>query len=143
MRFRGYFHFDGSPFIDILVITPRAKRKIAFLIDTGSPVSIISEIDLRKLSYRKEDLKPFENAMLGVGGGTAEPYIIENVSLAFPGEGKLYRLKIKHLLTMIYTQMDIQMKKQIPSIIGRDILLKHKLMLDKKHNEVYLEKDSR
>jgi len=140
MIFRGYFHFDGSPYIDVFVITPKSKRKIAFLIDTGSPVSIISEIDLRKLSYKKEDLKPFENAMLGVGGGTAEPYFIENISLAFPGRNKLYKLKIKHLLTMIYTQMDIQMKKQIPSILGRDILLKHRLILDKKHNEIFLEK---
>jgi len=140
MIFKGYFHFDGSPFIDILVMTPKSRRKIAFLIDTGSPVSIISEIDLRKLSYRKDDLKPFKNAMIGVGGGTADPYIIESVSLAFLGKRKLHYIKIKHLLTMIYTQMDIQMKKQIPSILGRDILLKHKLILDKENNEIYLEK---
>ena len=125
--------------MDILV---RAKdigtaRKISFLIDTGTPKTILSERDAHKLGVNFNRLEKTPSAMLGIGG-FAETYHLNDVTLVFLSEEGRFEVHLRELLLVREPELTEEIKNQIPSILGRDLLSKYTLLLDPHKNLVLI-----
>jgi len=117
--------------VDILV---RAKetgqaRKVSFLIDTGTPKTILSERDAQKLGVNFNRLEKTSSAMLGIGG-FAETYHLKEVTLVFLSEKGKHEEYLREMLLVREPELSEEIKNQIPSILGRDLLSKFTLLLN-------------
>ncbi|TET17331.1 MAG: hypothetical protein E3J78_07685 [Candidatus Cloacimonadota bacterium] len=141
MTVEGYIHQDGTPFIDVLLEIPnfRIRRKVSFLIDTGSPVTILSERDARKLKLNFKKMKIADDAIMGLGG-FAETYVLQDVRLHFISNGHMIDLSLHNLFVSKAVTQDEDIINQIPSLLGRDVLRNFMLLFDEKKGTVSLQK---
>nr|TES93153.1 MAG: hypothetical protein E3J87_02925 [Candidatus Cloacimonadota bacterium] len=141
MIIKGYFHRDKTPFVDVLLEIPlyNIKRKVPFLIDTGSPITILSERDARKLKINYNRLKSGNGNIMGLGG-FAETYILKKVILHFFTKAKMTDVSLKELLIYRNVNKDENIINQIPSLLGRDVLREFTLIFDEKNNIISLKK---
>ena len=141
MIINGYLHTDKAPFVDVLLDIPSfgIKRKVSFLIDTGSPITILSEKDARKLKIDFKNVKPAEGNIMGLGGFT-RAYVLKKVSFYFFSKKKIFRLPMKEIFTYKNLTKDEEIINQIPSLLGRDVLKSFQLTLDESKAKVSLKK---
>ncbi len=141
MIISGYFHQDNTPFVDILLEIPdlNIKRKVSFLIDTGSPITILSERDARKLKIDYSKLKPANGSIMGLGG-FAETYILKNVILHFFTRTRMTDITLKKLLAYKNDSNDKDIINQIPSLLGRDVLREFTLIYNEKNGTISLKR---
>lgn len=139
MTIRGYLHRDKSPYLDVLVsLRKRAtKRKIAFLIDTGSPKTIISERDALKLGLDFTRMRELNEQLLGLGG-FSETYRVANVTLLFASENGGHTEQLKEVIVHREQELPDEIKKQIPSLLGRDLIGRFVLVLDEGQEMVFM-----
>ena len=104
-------------------------RKISFLIDTGTPKTILSERDAHKLGVDFEHLEKTSASMLGIGG-FAETFHLNEVTLIFLSEEGKYEEHLSELLLVREPDLTEEIKNQIPSILGRDLLSKFTLLIN-------------
>ena len=141
MIISGYFHQDNTPFVDILLEIPdlNIKRKVSFLIDTGSPITILSERDARKLKIDYNKLKPTNGSIMGLGG-FAETYILKKVILHFFTRTRIIDITLKKLLAYKNVSDDKDIINQIPSLLGRDALREFTLIYNEKNGTISLKR---
>lgn len=139
MKIRGYFNSDGSPFLDIIVLRRNGGhiRRIAFLIDTGTPRTVISERDVAKLGIDFAQMEKMNADMLGIGGFT-QIYKLNDLTFSFITEGGEHQQDIDEVLVNKHDQLPEKYKKQIPSLLGRDVMGAYALVLDGRKDLVLL-----
>jgi hypothetical protein len=139
MKIEGYLHRDKSPYLDVLVSLQKSevKRKISFLIDTGSPRTIVSERDALKLGLKFRRLERLDEELLGLGG-FSETFRLEDVTLLFAsGKGGHSEL-LPEVIVHRESSLPEEIKKQIPSLLGRDMIGRFVLVLDEGQDMVYM-----
>lgn len=140
MTVEGYTQRDGTPYIDILLEIPalKIKRKVSFLIDTGSPVTILSERDARKLKLDYNKLSSANGNILGLGG-FSETYVLKKVILHFFARKKSLNVPLDDLYVSKNIVTEEEIINQIPSLLGRDALGGLTFIYNEKRKRVLLE----
>lgn len=139
MKIEGYLHRDKSPYLDVLVTLDKdgVKRKISFLIDTGSPRTILSERDALKLGLDFERLNRLDEELLGLGG-FSETFSLSDVTLLFASGGGGHSERLTQVIVHRESELPEEIKKQIPSLLGRDMIGRFVLVLDEGQEMVYM-----
>ena len=148
MRIRGFLnrgYEPPAPFIKVLLISKKLHiRKFLDLhIDTGASSTIILDKDAKYLGL---DIKSLKRAKKNIGGigGLIDTYLIEDAILIFkteegiPHEEKLTLLVGIHKLDKL-TEEERILITRLPSLLGRNILRKFRLIYDERLNEVFME----
>lgn len=149
MRIPGYFNIrfrPPAPFIRITVLSKSLKirRPLHFHIDTGASVTILLDKDTKFLGIDVGKLKRAERPLGGLGG-TIDTYMIDDASLflmAEEGEVVEERLRVyvgKHEMRRLSPE-EKAMITRMPSLLGRDMIHRFRLVCDKDRNEIYLER---
>jgi hypothetical protein len=139
VRIEGYLHRDRSPYLDVMVSLKKGalKRKISFLIDTGSPRTIISERDALKLGLDFDRLERLREELLGLGG-FSETFKVRNVRLFFASENGGHSERLTEVIVHRESDLPEDIKKQIPSLLGRDMIGRFVLVLDEGQEVVFM-----
>jgi hypothetical protein len=139
MKIEGYLHRDKSPYLDVLVTLadPDLKRKISFLIDTGSPRTILSERDALKLGLDFQQLDRLDEELLGLGG-FSETFSLSDVTLLFASGRGGHSERLTQVIVHRESELPEEIKKQIPSLLGRDMIGRFVLVLDEGQDMVYM-----
>lgn len=145
LEHRGAFFFSAY----IILEGGRHCGPINILLDTGASQTIIGENDLAKLGVDIKNLKRSPQPIAG-WGGTTESFILVKPCLVLVDEDK--KSEAFEMDEMLCGRNPRQMKSKsgqkhlrtvsIPSVIGRDFLRVHDLIvhIDIKDKEVYLYK---
>lgn len=142
MRIEGYFGRFGAPYIETAFICEKfgIKKSIKFLVDSGASRTIISENDAIRMGIDYSKLEKLEEGMTGVGG-IADAYLLKNVELVFLTKKEIYIEKMDDILVIKHEIKDKLMEermKWIPSLLGRDILDKFTIFINKKKEIVLI-----
>lgn len=148
MRIRGFLNKDfhpPAPFAKVLLTSESLglRRFIDLHIDTGASSTIILDKDVRYLKLNVKNLKKAERNIGGIGG-LIDTYTIEDAIIVFKTEeGKLHREKLT-LLVGVHKldkleEGERRLIMRIPSLLGRNILRKFRLIYDESSNEVHME----
>lgn len=142
MRIKGYFNADGSPFVDVIVYRRKAglARRISFLIDTGTPRTVISERDADKLGIGPAEMERMDADMLGIGGFT-QIFRLTDLTFSFITECGEHQREVREVLVNKHDHIPERYKKQIPSLLGRDVMGQYALVLDGRQDIVLLSDD--
>ena len=147
MRIRGFLNRDfypPAPFVKALLISESLglRRFIDLHIDTGASSTIILDKDVRYLKLNVKSLKKAERNIGGIGG-SINTYTIDDAVIMFKTEeGKLHREKLT-LLVGVHKldkleEGERRLIMRIPSLLGRNILRKFRLIYDERSNEVHM-----
>jgi len=149
MRIPGYFNKrfqPPAPFIRITVESKsqRIKRPLHFHIDTGASLTVLLDKDT---SYLGIDVEKLKRAERNIGGlvGLINTYVIEDATLFFRAEDeevieeKLCLFVGAHDLSKLSPEEKVLIMR-IPSLLGRDIIYRFRLVCDRNRNEIYLER---
>jgi len=102
-------------------------------------------IDVELLGVDVGKLRKAERNVGGVGG-MVDSYVVDDAELLFRTEDrkiKMEKLRLfvgKHDLTKL-SESEQEMIMHVPSLLGRDIISKFRLVCHKRRQEVYLEKE--
>lgn len=127
----------------------RLWGQVTFIMDTGSPLTILSEGDALKLKVPIKSLKnpPSEKKDVYMGGSVSELKIIpKKINLTFmKNDNKTETIVLPDLRVAISTKRDDKHKKLSqgsPSILGLDFIKNNGFLLyvNPKKNLAYLEK---
>lgn len=127
----------------------RLYGQVIFIMDTGSPFTILSEGDALKLNVPIKNLKnpPDEKRHIHMGGSVSELKMIpKKVNLTFKnGDNKTETITLSNLCVAIATKRDnknVVLSQSSPSILGLDFLKDNGFLLyvDPKKGLAYLEK---
>jgi hypothetical protein len=149
MRIPCYFdpRFEPpAPFVRVTVDLKslNIRGTIYFLIDTGASTTVLLDKDVNFLGIDVRRLKRAERDIGGIGG-LISTYVVEDASLFFRTEDggvveeKLQLLVGRHELSgLSYIERALIMR--LPSLLGRDVIYRFKLVCDRYRNEVFLER---
>lgn len=149
MKIPGYFNIRFQPSAPFIRTTfesknQRIKRPLHFHIDTGASVTVLLDKDTSYLGIDIEKLKRAERNIGGLGG-LISTYVIEDATLFFRAEdGEVVQEKLRlfvgaHDLSKLSPE-EKKMIMRMPSLLGRDVIYRFRLVCDKNRNEVYLER---
>ena len=129
MRFTGYFD-DGRPFLRILAFYPAISiyGNVEFLVDTGSDGTVLNSTDATRLGINIKKLK-YAGKARGVGSATRLNIGAQGGLMLVSDNNKDFKLE-QLPKSEVVVGIDY-------SLLGRDILLRFKLHLEKE--SVYLE----
>lgn len=149
MKIQGYFNKrfqPPAPFIRVTVESEsqRIKRPLHLHLDTGASATVLLDKDASYLGIHVEKLKRAEKPIGGLGG-FINTYVIEDAALFFRADhGEVVEEKLRLLVgTHDPSKLSSEEKTLImrmPSLLGRDIIYRYRLVCDKNHNEIYLER---
>jgi len=148
MMIRGFLnrgYEPPAPFVKVLLISrSQGIRKFLDLhIDTGASSTIILDKDVRYLRLDVGGLRKAERKIGGIGG-LIDTYLIEDATIIFkteegvPCEEKVVLLVGMHKLDRL-TEEERGLIMKLPSLLGRDILRKFRLIYDERLNQVFME----
>lgn len=133
-----------APFIKVLLISKNSNiRKFLDLhIDTGASSTIILDRDVR---YLGSDIKSLKKAKRNIGGigGLIDTYLIKDAIIIFKTEeGMIYEERL-NLLVKVHklnklTEEERRLIIRFPSLLGRNVLRKFRLIYDERSNEVFM-----
>ena len=110
---------------------------VEFLVDTGATKTTISDKDAIRLGIDYEILEKLGKGMLGIGG-VVDTYILKDPKLIFHTENKKkHTEQLESLCFLKHSEVNERILR-IPSILGRDILNKHRLIYDKRQGNAYI-----
>lgn len=149
MRIKGFLErkFDPpAPFVRA-ILTSRSlnlSKLVDLHVDTGASTSIILGKDVRYLKLDTAKLNKAERNVGGIGG-VIDTYVIEDAKLLFRTEsGSLHEEKLRMLVgrhdSLRLDEESRNMVLIMPSLLGRDVLRRYRLIYDERSNEVYLER---
>jgi hypothetical protein len=134
MVIKGIF-INGCAFIEARLISNSLQidEKVTFLVDTGASRTTILDKDALRLGIVYDKLPKSKSPLLGIGGSIS-CFIIADSVLIFRSSKRDTKVRLpifiaKHPLE----RMDIHLKTQIlrlPSLLGRDIINKYKLIFN-------------
>ena len=131
---RGFFHSAHKCFYVLAKIYIRnIPYYVNLMVDSGSSVTALLDRDaLRIFGKRLEKLKKARKDLVGIGG-FADTYYIENVKIELVDSLKpeiTYTTVLKRLYIVTHHKHfrgeEWKRVSQMPSILGRDVLLKSK-----------------
>mgnify|MGYP001039829867 CR=1 FL=1 len=148
MRIDGYLdeRYDPpAPFLRATVVSKGVglRHVVNFLVDTGAAVTTLLDRDVKRLGIDVEKLKRAERGLFGIGGPLTT-YVIEDSALLFlasNGEAVEERLPIYAGVHDFQKLSEVERKLilELPSLLGRDLIYRFKLVMDKAKNQVCLE----
>lgn len=135
---RGFFR-NGAGFLNAHLIAEgfEIDDTIELLLDTGASRTTLLDKDAVYLGIAYDKLKRYEQDMSGIGG-SVETYVIDDALLLFGDhEMKLPVFVIRHPLE---TMNEEERRKilRFPSILGRDVINKFRLIFDRDMGEILL-----
>ena len=122
---------SGRPYLEGRLVIPRLSIRgdISFLVDTGADKTVIMPIDAARLRVNHNRFK-IESEMRGIGGtGINYP---EQCLVAFTEAGKK---AFVYDLTVLFAKPE-KYNKTTPSILGRDIIDRWRMMYEKPKNRL-------
>lgn len=135
---RGFFRNDTG-FINAHLISEemRIDEMIEFLVDTGASRTTLLDKDAIYLGINYGKLRKSEQDMSGIGG-SVETYVVNDSVILF-GENSVKTpvFVLKHSLEEMSREERIKILR-FPSILGRDIINKFRLIFDKELDEILL-----
>ena len=142
MRIEGYFGRYGAPYTDAVMICEGLdiEESVKFLVDTGASKTTISESDAIRLKINYDDLQKLETGMIGIGG-VVDTYSIKGLALTFVTDEGSHAEQISEILAIkhsVKNKGEEERMKLIPSLLGRDLLDKFSLIIDKTRNTVLI-----
>jgi hypothetical protein len=113
------------------------RDTVEFLVDIGASRTTICDKDVIRLGIDFSKLEKLSEGMLGIGG-SVDTYVLRNVKLTFRREnGESHAENFDRIYVLKHAARDERMMR-IPSILGRDMLNKHALVYDKRHERAYI-----
>ena len=110
---------------------------VEFLVDTGASRTTICDKDAVRLGIDFDRLERLSEGMLGIGG-IVDTYVLRNVKLTFRRETDESHVEnFDRIYVLKHAVLDDRIMR-IPSILGRDMLNKHALVYDKRHEAAYI-----
>ena len=149
MRVLCYFdnRFEPpAPFVRATIEskTLKIRKPVHFHIDTGASATTLLDKDSYYLGINLRKLKKAERKIGGLGG-LIDTYVIEDAALFFRVEnGEIIKEKLRlligaHDLSKLSSE-EKSLIMRMPSLLGRDIIYRYRLVCDKNQNEIYLER---
>ncbi len=149
MKILGYFdaRFEPpAPFVRATIESKslKIKRLLHLHIDTGASVTTLLDKDTNYLGIDVRKLKRAERSIGGLGG-LINTYVIEDAILFFrAGDGEVIQEKLR-LFVGVHDLLKLSPEEKLlimrmPSLLGRDIIYRYRLVCDKNRDEVYLER---
>ena len=141
MKIQGYINYayhPPAPFIVAAINIQKLniKATIPFLIDTGASNTMILWGDLERLGININKIKP-QRDFSGLGGLIkATPLNSTITFITESGEAIKENLKIY----IVASKCPHPKLKLLPSIMGRDLINKYKLIYNHNNKELYLER---
>jgi hypothetical protein len=140
MRIHGYFGHFGAPWVPV-----KLKRKegdsvleVPFIIDTGAYRSMVGTRVIYDLGVSIHELRKSVGTAVGFGGRT-QFYFLQNVELTFETEQGPHTEVLSKIMTTFGPYTGVHRKRpHVNSILGRDILDRYALFLDKRAGLVML-----
>ena len=149
MRLYGYFderYEPPAPFIRTTLTsrTLKLEHAIELHIDTGAAASILLDKDVKRLKIDVSKLRTAERDLIGIGG-MLKNQIIEDAILIFRSADGPPTIEKLPLLVGTHDPSKLSLKERdailkLPSLLGRDVIYRFKLMIDKLRNQIYLER---
>jgi hypothetical protein len=149
MRIDGYLderYEPPAPFLRATVLSKglELRHVVNFHVDTGAAVTTLLDKDVKRLKIDLEKMKRAERGLFGIGGSLTT-YVIEDSALLFQaGNGKVVeeRLRIYAGVHDVERLSKVERKLilELPSLLGRDLIYRFKLVLDKAKNQLCLER---
>lgn len=149
MKIRGFVdprYEPPAPFLSATVFSEALglRHVVNFHVDTGAAVTTLLDKDVKRLKIDLGRLRRADRGLIGIGG-SLETYLIEDCILAFQAEnGEVVEEKLRvyagaHDVEKL-SKDERKLILELPSLLGRDLIYRFKLVLDKDKNEVYLER---
>ncbi|MCJ7578791.1 MAG: retroviral-like aspartic protease family protein [candidate division Zixibacteria bacterium] len=139
MEIRGFFRKEDNAAYVITTLLSKELNihsPVRFLIDTGASRTIISDMDAIKLGIDHSLLPRFKAVTAGIGG-VVDTYFIQNVKSIFKTQEGAHVEKMEEIFVLKHKIRDERIKR-IPSLLGRDILNRYQLLLDRRSNKVVI-----
>ena len=114
---------------------------VELLVDTGASRTTILDKDAIRLELDFTKLEKLSESMLGIGG-LVDTYILKDVKLIFRREDKKSHTEnLERIYILKHPNLNEKIMR-IPSILGRDILNKHTLIYNKRHEKAYIKDET-
>ncbi len=140
MRLYGYFNQAPTPaaYISAVVSIPdlNVKATVQFLIDTGATKTVIMEKDVGRLGIDCSRLSN-PSRLFGIGGDI-EACQMAGVDFIFDEEERGEHTERLETIRIASRNREKPEKFGLPSMLGRDVLNKYRLVYDKRKNSVFI-----
>jgi hypothetical protein len=140
MKIRGYFGQFGVPMVDARLGRKdgQALVRVRFLLDTGCYRSLLSLQEILRLGVSVHELRRSVNSTV-VLGGRAQFYSLKDVRILFDTDSGPHCEELDEVLTAISPATGEHRKRpRIMSLLGRDLLDRFALVIDKRAGVVLL-----
>jgi hypothetical protein len=142
MRIQGVWGAFGAAYVRAIVVSDnlQASRHVRFLIDTGASRTTILDADAVRLGIRYDQLQKFAAGTTGIGG-VVDTYVIPDVKLLFIADGNIHEEQLPQLFVLRHAPKSVEEAERInkiPSLLGRDVFSKYRLILDRPENLVVI-----
>ncbi len=135
MRIDGVWGKFEAPYVRALFISPKLdiRKNINFLIDSGASRTSILDNDAALLGIDHNLLEKYKGGTTGIGG-VVDTYIIRDAVLMFKTTTGLHSEKLE-VFVIKHTPRDKgeeERIKSIPSLLGRDLINRYSLILNRR-----------
>jgi len=135
---RGFFR-NGAGFMNIHLISESLDidETVEFLVDTGASRTTLLDKDATYLGLDYNKLSKYKEDLSGIGGSIST-YIIEDASLIIGSTQIDIPVMVgRHPIDKM-TKEELIRTLRIPSLLGRDLINKFRLIFDKEKEELTL-----
>lgn len=145
MRLNGYFKAGPleAAYITAVLAIPnlRVTHKIEFLIDTGATRTAILDRDAATVGIPYSRLSRMKAPLLGLGG-VVGTYAAKHAEIYFKADNSSeHKETLQELVVVKHMDVDGNVLR-IPSVLGRDILNKYRLIYDNRNDLVTITDES-
>lgn len=125
--------------VPVILLTPHKRISSDFVIDTGSPHTILNYTDSLRLSIPHSE----KAELLRIGGRAYQSYLFNRLEIIFKSEnGEEIRkiIPIRVLKPFSFKTDELENLDRFPNLLGLDIIEKDfKLICNIKENEIFIE----
>jgi hypothetical protein len=140
MRIRGSFNQIGAPWVPVKLRRKDDEQvlKVPFIIDTAAYRSMVGPRVIYSLKVSIHELRKSVGQAVGFGGLT-QFYFLQNVELTFDTDQGPHTEPLSEIMTTFGPSTGVHRKRpHVHSILGRDILDRYALIMDKRAGIVML-----
>jgi hypothetical protein len=143
MRIRGYFGHFGAPCVAVKLKRNDSDKVLVvpFIIDTGAYWSMVGTKIIYDLGVSIHELRKSVGTAVGFGG-RSQFYFLKDVELTLETDQGPHAEALPQIMTPFGPYTGVHRKRaHVKSILGRDILDRYALILDKRSGLVILTDD--